>query len=127
MRVMIHNDKTDELLEPLSRRHGDVELGLCTDYENLPRQLDAFRPDVLYTVRFAGTPGFPRAAILASPSLRWVSVGGSGTDHIAPWDPRRLTVTNAAGVAAPTMAQFAIAAALHFSLGLHGFAAAQRE
>ena len=127
MRLMIHNDKAETILEPLSRRHPDVELSLCTDYPSLPGLLEEHQPDALYTVRFAGTPGFPRPAILASPSLRWVSVGGSGTDHLAPWDPARLTVTNAAGVGAPTMAQYAIAAALHFNLGLPGFAAAQRE
>lgn len=84
-------------------------------------------PEVLYTIRFGGTPRYPRQAILDSPSLRWVSVGGSGTDHLAPWDPDRLTVTNAAGVGAPTMAQFAIAAMLHFNLGLPHFAKMQRQ
>lgn len=127
MRLMIHSDKADDLLEPLRRRHPDVELVLCTDYPSLPRLLEEHAPEALYTVRFAGTPNFPRPAILAAPSLRWVSVGGSGTDHLAPWDPERLTVTNAAGVGASTMAQYAIAAALHFTLGLPGFAAAQRE
>lgn len=127
MRLMIHSDKAGELLEPLRRRHPDVELVLCTDYPSLPQLLAEHAPVALYTVRFAGTPNFPRPAILAAPSLRWVSVGGSGTDHLAPWDPERLTVTNAAGVGASTMAQYAIAAALHFTLGLPGFAAAQRE
>jgi phosphoglycerate dehydrogenase-like enzyme len=127
MRLLIHSDKAGELLEPLQRRHPDVELCLCTDYASLPRVLRERQPEVLYTIRFAGTPGFPRAAILESPSLRWVSVGGSGTDHIAPWDARRLTVTNAAGVGAATMAQYAIAAALYFTLGLCDYAAAQRR
>ena len=128
MRVMIHNDKAEaNSLAPLRRRHPDAEISVCTDYPSLPRLLEEHRPDALYTVRFAGTPGFPRRAILAAPSLRWVSVGGSGTDHLTPWDPQRLTVTNAAGVGAPTMAQYAIAAALHFNLGLPGFATAQRQ
>jgi phosphoglycerate dehydrogenase-like enzyme len=127
MRMMIHSDKAGELLEPLQRRHPDVELCLCTDYTSLPQLLRERQPEVLYTIRFAGTPGFPRAAIIESPSLRWVSVGGSGTDHIAPWDARRLTVTNAAGVGAATMAQYAIAAALYFTLGLPDYAAAQRR
>ena len=126
MRVMIHNDKAETIVAPLRRRHPDAEISICTDYPSLPHLLEEHRPEALYTVRFAGTPGFPRPAILAAPSLRWVSVGGSGTDHLAPWDPARLTVTNAAGVGAPTMAQYAIAAALHFTLGLSGFATAQR-
>ena len=126
MRIVIHYDKAAQLVAPIRRRHPEVELSLCTDYTSLPSLLDRHQPEVLFTIRFAGTPGFPRAAIVQSPSLRWVSVGGSGTDHLAPWDSERLTVTNAAGVGAPTMAQFAIAATLHFNLGLHEFAAAQR-
>ena len=126
MRLMIHYDKAETLLEPLRRRQPQAEILLCTDYASLPRLLAEHRPEALFTVRFAGTPGFPRAAILAAKSLRWVSVGGSGTDHLAPWDPDRLTVTNAAGVGAPTMAQFVIAASLHFTLGLDRFAASQR-
>ena len=89
--------------------------------------LERERPDILYSVRFAGTPGFPRQAILACPSLSWVSVGGAGIDHLIPWDASRLTVTNAAGVGAETMAQYALASILHFTLGFHGFAASQRE
>ena len=126
MRLMIHYDKAAELLEPIRRRHPDAEIFIATDYASLPRLLEEHGPEVLYTIRFAGTPSYPRPAILASPALRWVSVGGSGTDHLAPWDPARLTVTNAAGVGAPTMAQYAMAAALSFTLGLPGFAAAQR-
>jgi phosphoglycerate dehydrogenase-like enzyme len=126
MRIVIHYDKAEPLVAPIRKHHPEIELSLCTDYASLPRLLEQQQPEVLFTIRFAGTPGFPRAAILQSPSLRWISVGGSGTDHLAPWDPERLTVTNAAGVGAPTMAQFAIAAALHFSLGLHEFAASQR-
>src|SRR5262249_55487833 len=127
MRLMIHYDKAAALREPLARRHPEVDISLCTDYVSLPGLLEEHRPEALFTVRFGGTPGFPREAILASPSLRWVSVGGSGTDHLAPWDPSGLTVTNAAGVGAPTMAQYAMAAALHFTLGLDAFAAARRE
>lgn len=60
------------------------------------------------------------------PSVRWISVGGSGTDHLRPWSEDRLTVANAAGVAAGMMAQHVLGAMLAFSLGVPGFAAAQR-
>lgn len=126
MKIMVHHDRPDLFLDILHRRVPDLAITCCTDYAGLPEALEREAPDILYTVRFAGTPGFPRSAILACPSLRWVSVGGSGTDHLAPWDPARLTVTNAAGVAAETMAQYVIAAILHFTLGLPDFAARQR-
>jgi phosphoglycerate dehydrogenase-like enzyme len=127
MKLMLHHDKPELVLDLLRRRLPDLTIASCTDYAGLPRALAREAPDILYTVRFAGTPGFPREAILASPSLRWVSVGGSGTDHLAPWDPTHLTVTNAAGVGAETMAQYAIAAILHFNLGMPDFAIRQRE
>jgi len=127
MRLMLFYDRPERLLDILQRRAPDIEIACCTDYESLPRMIAAQAPEVLYTIRFGGTPRYPRQAILDSPSLRWVSVGGSGTDHLAPWDPQRLTVTNAAGVGAPTMAQYAIAAMLHFTLGLPRFAEMQRR
>jgi len=127
MRLMLFYDRPERLLDILQRRAPDAEIACCTDYESLPRMIAAQMPEVLYTIRFGGTPGYPRQAILDSPSLRWVSVGGSGTDHLAPWDASRLTVTNAAGVGAPTMAQYAIAAMLQFSLGLPHFAREQRQ
>jgi phosphoglycerate dehydrogenase-like enzyme len=127
MRLMLFYDQPQRLLDILQRRAPDAEIACCTDYESLPRMIAAHMPEVLYTIRFGGTPGYPRQAILDQPSLRWVSVGGSGTDHLAPWDPSRLTVTNSAGVGAPTMAQYAIAAMLHFSLGLPQFAREQRQ
>jgi phosphoglycerate dehydrogenase-like enzyme len=127
MKLVVHSDESETLLEMLEERLPDATISCCRDYGTLPAMLDRERPDILYTIRFAGTPGFPREAILASPTLRWVSVGGSGTDHLAPWDPSRITVTNAAGVGAETMAQYAAAAMLSFALGLPAFAADKRE
>lgn len=127
MKLLVHSDEPETLLPILKDRLPDAVICCCRDYASLPTMLDCERPDVLYTIRFAGTAGFPGQAINASPSLKWVSVGGSGTDHLSPWNPSRLTVTNAAGVGAETMAQYGLAAALSFSLGLPYFAAAQRQ
>ncbi len=126
MKLLIHTDTPELLHDTLQRRLPGASLAFCSDYAGLPEALRREAPEALYTVRFAGSAGYPRAAIVDCPSLRWVSVGGSGTDHLAPWDASCLTVTNAAGVGAETMAQYAIAAILHFSLGLPAFAAQQR-
>ena len=64
---------------------------------------------------------------MESEAVKWVSVGGSGTDHLVPWDTDRVTVTNSAGVAADMMAQYVLGAILHFSLNIDVFAVAQRE
>jgi phosphoglycerate dehydrogenase-like enzyme len=127
MKLMVHYDKPELVLDVLHRRLDGFGITCCTSYAELPSALERERPDILYSVRFAGTPDFPRPAILACPSLTWISVGGAGIDHLIPWDPSRLTVTNAAGVGAETMAQYALAAILHFTLGLPRFEALKRE
>lgn len=126
MKLVVHYDKPELVLDILHRRQPEAEVACCKDYASLPKLLADEMPEMLFTIRFAGSSGFPREAILDS-SLRWVSVGGSGTDHLAPWDPARLTVTNAAGVAADAMAQYAIGGILHFTLDFPGFAAHQRN
>ena len=127
MNLVVHHDKPEILLDTLRARHPTVQVACSTDYATLPATIVRERPEALFTIKFAGTPGFPRAAIVGSDNLRWVSVGGSGTDHLGNWDPARLTVTNAAGVAADVMAQYVIGGILHFALGFPGFARHQRE
>src|SRR5262245_43273133 len=98
MKLVVHYDRPEPLVDSLRARHPSVSGACCPDYASLPAAIARERPEALFTIKFAGTPGFPRAEIVGSDSLRWVSVGGSGTDHLSPWDPARLTVTNAAGV-----------------------------
>ena len=119
MKVVVHSDRPEDFLDALEARFPDLAFTCCRSYAALPGVLAEVVPEAIYGIRFAGTPGFPREAILASPGLRWFSVGGSGTDHLAPWDPARLTVTNAAGVAADLMAQYALAAVLSLGFILH--------
>jgi phosphoglycerate dehydrogenase-like enzyme len=127
MKLLVHYDKPELILDILRSRQPDAVIACCTDYESLPGILDREMPEAFFGIRFAGAAGFPREALLNSPSLRWVSVGGSGTDHLAPWDPARLTVTNAAGVAAKSMAQYVLGGILHFTLDIAGFAVHQRQ
>ncbi|MFZ1725379.1 MAG: D-2-hydroxyacid dehydrogenase [Albidovulum sp.] len=123
--VILHCDNVDEALDFCRSIHSDLTFYGCDSYQGLPTLIRQTSADVLYSVRFAGTPGFPRDAILNSPTLRWVAVGGAGTDHLAGWDASKLTVTNSAGVAAGMMAEYAMGAMLHFSLNISGFAKAQ--
>ena len=125
--VILHTDRPDAALEAVRETHPDLVLHGCNSYEALPALIDATGAEVVYSVRFDGTPRFPRRALLESASVKWVSVGGSGTDHLVPWNADRITVTNAAGVAADMLAEYALGAMLSFSLDLRGFAARQRE
>lgn len=123
--VILHNDRTEDMLPILRRSHADLEIHECNSYGELPSAIEATSADVAYSVRFAGTPDYPREAVLTQTSLKWISVGGSGTDHLTPWDPGRLTVTNSSGVAADMMAEYALGVMLHFSQGIPGFLAAK--
>lgn len=124
--IIIHSDKPEPALAVLAERHPDLQVTACDSYGGLADMIASTGAEVVYSVRFSGTPLFPRRALLESPTVRWVSVGGSGTDHLLPWDTAKVTVTNAAGVAADMMAEYALGAMLSFSLGLPGFARDQR-
>jgi phosphoglycerate dehydrogenase-like enzyme len=127
MKLLLHIDEPDRVLDIVARRHPDVAIAVCRDYASMDDVLEQEKPEAVYTVRFAGTPKYPRAAMLSTPSLKWIAVGGSGTDHLMPWDTGKLMVTNSAGVAAEAMAQYIIGGILHFTIGLPGFAKQQRD
>lgn len=123
LRVLIHNDQTSEFEASLRDAWPAAAVETCTTYEGLGAQIEAFRPNVVYTVRFAGTPGFPRDALFGANGPQWVANGGAGTDHFGQWDAARTTVTNAAGVAADMMAEYVMGAFLHFTLDVPGLQA----
>ena len=122
-KVLLHNDRTHDLADQLKERFPTIEIGECNTYENLPDVIATFEPDVVYAIRFAGSDGYPVAAFFAANGPRWIANGGAGTDHLGTWDPKRTTVTNAAGVAADMMAEYVLGCFLHFSLDVPGLQA----
>lgn len=120
LKVILHNDQTDQMMGWLNAAYRDVEVLGCNTYTDLPGMIDAHHPDVVYSIRFAGTPGFPREALFGPNGPRWLAIGGAGTDHLGHWDTNATTVTNAAGVAADMMAEYAFGGMLHFSLDIAG-------
>lgn len=127
MKVVVHYDQPELFMDLLETRFPEVGFTCCRSYAELPAVIEEHKPDAFWGIIFAGRIDYPRAALLNSPSLTWISVGGSGTDHLAPWDPAALTVTNSAGVSAPVMAQYVLCSILSFSLGFPAFATAKRE
>lgn len=119
--VLIHSNSSAMACEIVSAEHPGLEILSCESYEQLPQALLEHQPEVVYTMRFDGTPSFPRTALLSSDTVRWIAVGGSGTDHLQPWDPDKILVSNAAGVAADMMAQYVTGIIYYFSLNLPAF------
>lgn len=122
-RILLHNDRTDDLAEKLRAAVPGAEIAVCNTYAGMPAAIATHRPAVVYTVRFDGTPGYPKQALFAPGGPRWVSNGGAGTDHFGAWDPAQTTVTNAAGVAAGMMAEYVLGCFLHFTLDVPGLEA----
>jgi phosphoglycerate dehydrogenase-like enzyme len=118
--VVVHAACPGPLAETVRARHPDVQVTTCDSYACLPAVLEADRPHVVFTIRFAGTRSFPASALVGAGGPRWIAVGGSGVDHLGQWDDARTTVTNSAGVAADMMAEYVMAAALYFRLDVPG-------
>ena len=127
IKIIVHAEHPEPLIGQLLQAHGDAEAIACDSYDSMADLLFSFRPDAVYSIRFAGSKGFPAYALLGPNGPAWISVGGSGVDHLGQWDPDRTIVTNSAGVAAQMMAEYTIGAFLHFSLDMPGLKSDQEN
>jgi len=123
IRILLHAADPALLTPPVQAAAPAATVIGCDSYAALPGMVADLAPDIVFTIRFAGTPGFPAAALTGPKGPGWVSVGGSGVDHLGTWDAARTVVTNAAGVGADQMAEYVIGAALHFRLDVPGLIA----
>jgi phosphoglycerate dehydrogenase-like enzyme len=122
-RVLILDQEPEPLLTRLEAEMPDIVAQSCDSYAALPKVLETFKPDILYSITFAGRAGYPSDAVLGPHGPCWISVGGSGVDHLGRWDGDRITVTNAAGSAAAAMAEYVFACLLHFTFDIAGLEA----
>lgn len=119
-RIVLHNNDTARLAQRLDAAFPKADFCECDSYEALPALIASYQPEIVYSVRFAGTRGFPRGALFGPDGPRWIANGGVGTDHFGQWDPDNVTITNAAGVAAGMMAEYIFGGFLHFTLDIPG-------
>ena len=122
-RILVHTSDPTPMLARLAEGAPGIEARGHDSYEGLGAVLAEFRPDAVYSVAFHGRDGYPRDTLLGAHGPRWIAVGGAGVDHLTPWDEGAVTVTNAAGVAAPMIAEYVMGAVLHFTLDIDGMAA----
>ncbi len=120
MRVVVHTGDPAPLAGMLSAEHPEVEFTACDSYAELSGVVDRVRPDAAYIIKFDNRSVYPRDVLLQAEELRWIAVGGSGVDHLRPWDTGRVTVTNSAGVAADMMVEYILGGFLHFTLDVPG-------
>ena len=125
--VIIHSGHPEEAAQIVRAAHPDVKIHLCDTYAGLPDLIHATGAEVVYSIRFDPVTPYPREAVVENARVKWLAVGGSGTDHIGNWDPTAVTVTNSAGSAGDMMAEYTIGTMLAFSLDLRGFREAQQR
>ncbi|MBC6439561.1 MAG: D-2-hydroxyacid dehydrogenase [Rhodospirillales bacterium] len=107
IRLLVHAERPGIVAGMIRERHPALAITTCDSFAVLP-EAATVDPHIAYTERFERKP-YPREALLAQPSLRFVHASGAGIDHLAPWDPEKVHVCNAGGVQDEGMAQFAIA------------------
>ena len=125
--VLIAHNEPDDFRDLLAARFPDLRFVYASTAEAVVEGLAAHDPEVVFSVKHPGFPGPAHAPIPRHPSVRWIQVGGSGFDHLAPWDAGRITVTNGAGVLAPYLAESVTGAMLALACGFPNYAEQQRE
>ncbi len=125
-RLLIVTDMPDEIGALIDARFRDLPVRYLTDPARMEATLADFNPTVI--LAFPGEPvpkrQFP--TLINHPSVRWISNGGAGVEHMGPWNPAEKIVTNASGVNAPFLAQYAIAAHVSANIGMHRYARQQQ-
>ena len=124
--VLVAHNEPDDFRDLLAARFPDVEFAYAATAERVVEALAGHDPEVVFSVKHPGFPGPAHAPIPAHPSVRWIQVGGSGFDHLAPWDTDRITLTNGAGVLAPYLAESVTGAMLALACGFPNYGAQQR-
>ena len=124
--VLIAHDEPDDFHDLLARRFPDERFVFATTAQGIVDALETHGPEVVFSIKHPGFPGPAHARIPAHPSVRWIQVGGSGFDHLLPWDAARVAVTNGTGVLAPYLAESVTGALLVLGCGFLGYVERQR-
>jgi phosphoglycerate dehydrogenase-like enzyme len=125
-RLLVLYAEPDEIRDIVEARAGDLPVRVVARSEDLDAALQDFRPTVIFGTGGGGVAKEDLKRALAFESVRWLSNGGAGVEHLLPWDPAEKTVTNAAGVNADFLAEYAAGALTAMNLRLMEHMANQR-
>ena len=125
--VMIAHSEPEQLRGLLQDRFPGAPLHFAANPEELRRTLADVDPEVVFSIKQDSFPAPTHRPIVEHPSVRWIQVGGSGYEHLQPWDGDRITVTNCAGVLAAYLAETVTAAILSLNSHFVRYAAQQRD
>ena len=124
--VMLAHANAEQFLAGLQEHHPDYDFVPVTNAAALADAAAKHKIEIAFSCVSAAFPRGDHRPILAIPSLRWLQVGGSGFDHVAGWQTKSFTLTNAAGVLAPYLAETILTMIQFFCLRLPQKLAAQK-
>lgn len=125
-RLLVLYAEPEEIRDIVKARAGDLPVRFVARSADLDAALEDFRPTVVFGTGGGGVAKEDLKRALTFESVRWLSNGGAGVEHLLPWDPAEKTVTNAAGVNAEFLAEYAAGALMAMNLRLMEHAANQR-
>jgi phosphoglycerate dehydrogenase-like enzyme len=125
--LLVAHDQPELYLGDIEKRFPELTFEACTTAESLVEALAEHQPRAVLSYKCPGIPGPAHRPILDCPSVKWIHVGGTGIDHLHPWDSARLTVTNSAGVLSPFLAETVLGAMLMMNFGFPGYLQQQRH
>ncbi|WP_192254431.1 hypothetical protein [Mesorhizobium silamurunense] len=74
--IIVTTDAPDGPMAVLAETHPDLTVLGCDSYKALPGMISDTGAEVVFTIKFDRGLRYPRAALVESPTVRWVSVGG---------------------------------------------------
>lgn len=123
--VVLHSEP-DDLRALLAAALPDERVVFATHPDAVLATLRDAQPDIVFSIKHSGFPGAAHRPAIDAPTVRWVHVGGSGYEHLTPWDAARVTLTNCHGVLARVLAETVVGAILSLNRGLHRYRDHQR-
>lgn len=120
-KILIIQDDPKDSLPQLAAAFPDCDFHACAADETVEDALDRVGPQIVFGLHGLRFPAHTHAAALNCPTVRWLHNGGAGVDHLPPWDPRNVVVTNSAGVSSRFMAETVTGAILMMNFGFPAY------
>ena len=119
--LLILHDRPELYLSKLRQRFPEMPIEACTAADGIEEALQKHQPLVVLSYKCKGLPAPVHRVILDCSSVEWIHVGGAGVEHLVPWDPVKVTLSNSSGILAPFMAETIIGAILMMNFGFHRY------
>ena len=108
--ILIAHTQAESFRPALTERFPRLSFAFASDADTILRALAEHQPEVVFSIKQVALPAPAHRPFVETSSVKWIQVGGSGFDHLEPWDHERLTVTHAAGVLSPFLAETVVGA-----------------